>query len=81
MRFPVAVVLCVSLLAFAAVSTGAPHAATTAPQPPASPPAPADTADAAAKHAKLTECLKQAKDRKLVGAAKTAFVKDCTSRP
>ncbi len=88
MRFSVAAVaLCFSLLAFAAVYTAASRAATTAPAPPSPPapsppaPSPADSADAAAKHAKLTACLKDAKVRKLVGAAKTAFVKECTSKP
>ena len=35
--------------------------------------------DAAEKHARRTACLKQAKSKKLVGAQKTAFVKDCMS--
>ena len=33
--------------------------------------------DAAAKHAKRTRCLQQAKAKKLVGAQRTAYVKDC----
>ena len=33
--------------------------------------------DAAARHAKRTECLKQAKARKLVGPARASFVKNC----
>jgi hypothetical protein len=37
--------------------------------------------DAAAKHAKRTACLKNAKAKKLVGAQKTAFVKDCVGPP
>jgi len=36
-----------------------------------------DQSDAAARHAKLTACLKDAKSQKLVGAQKTAFVKEC----
>ncbi len=36
---------------------------------------------AAALHAKRTECLKQAKVKKLVGAQKTAYVKDCLASP
>jgi hypothetical protein len=32
---------------------------------------------AAARHAKRTECLKEAKAKKLVGANKDAYVKDC----
>ena len=37
--------------------------------------------DAAAKHAKRTACLKSAKAKKLVGAQKTAFIKDCIAAP
>jgi len=37
--------------------------------------------DAAAKHAKRTACLKNAKTKKLVGAEKTAFLKDCIAAP
>jgi hypothetical protein len=37
--------------------------------------------DAAARHAKRTACLKQAKTRKLVGAAKTSFIKSCLAAP
>jgi hypothetical protein len=33
--------------------------------------------DAAEKHAKRTACLKDAKTKKLVGAQKTAFLKEC----
>ena len=35
--------------------------------------------DAADKHAKRTACLKDAKTKKLLGAQKTAFLKDCMS--
>jgi hypothetical protein len=45
--------------------------ATAAPDPAAS--------DAAARHAKRTACLKQAKGKKLVGAGKKSFIKDCTA--
>jgi psiF repeat len=37
--------------------------------------------DAAAKHAKRTECLKDAKTKKLVGAEKTSFLKTCIAAP
>ena len=37
--------------------------------------------DAAEKHAKRSACLKDAKAKKLVGARKTAFLKDCMSAP
>jgi hypothetical protein len=51
------------------------------PKAPASPPptAAADSfaAQAAARHAKRTACLKEAKTKKLVGAAKNAYIKDC----
>jgi len=51
---------------------------------PSAPAAPADaggaSADAAAAlHTKRTACLKQAKAKKLVGAQKTAFIKDCVA--
>ncbi len=54
--------------------------------PPASVPAapasvPAADGDAAAKHAKRTACIKSAKAKKLVGAQKTAFIKDCIAAP
>lgn len=39
------------------------------------------TNDAAAKHAKRTACLKDAKTKKLVGAEKSAFLKDCIAAP
>jgi hypothetical protein len=39
------------------------------------------SSDAAAKHAKRTACLKDAKSKKLVGAEKTGFLKDCIAAP
>ncbi len=49
---------------------------------PASPAtAPAADGDAAAKHAKRTACIKTAKTKKLVGAQKTAFIKECMAAP
>jgi hypothetical protein len=54
----------------AASASGAPAAAKPAP-------AAAPSGDAAAKHAKRTECLRDAKAKKLVGAEKTAFLKSC----
>jgi hypothetical protein len=51
--------------------------ATVAP-PSAAAPDPA-ASDAAARHAKRTACLKQAKGKKLVGAGKKSFIKDCTA--
>jgi hypothetical protein len=35
------------------------------------------SSDAAERHAKRTACLKEAKSKKLVGAQKTAYLKDC----
>jgi hypothetical protein len=37
--------------------------------------------DAAARHARRTACLKEAKARKLIGAKKAAFLKDCLAAP
>src|ERR1700679_2315619 len=37
--------------------------------------------DAAARHAKRTACLKEAKAKKLVGAQRAAFIKDCVAKP
>ena len=51
----------------------------TVPASPAS--APAAEGDAAAKHAKRTACIKTAKVKKLVGAQKTAFIKECIAAP
>jgi hypothetical protein len=56
-----------------------PPAPATAPLPAASQKpaaAPIDN-DAPARHAKRTACLKEAKTKKLVGAHRTAYVKDC----
>jgi hypothetical protein len=57
-------------------SAAAPAAASPAATSPA-----ATSGDAAAKHAKRTACLKEAKTKKLVGAAKTSFVKNCVAAP
>ena len=51
------------------------------PAAPAATTASAASGDAAAKHAKRTACLKEAKAKKLVGAAKTSFVKNCVAAP
>jgi hypothetical protein len=55
-----------------------------APAAPATSPAPAAgpmSSDAAAKHAKRTACLKEAKTKKLMGADKTSFLKNCIAAP
>ncbi len=57
--------------------SGASTAAKPAPPAPAAPP----SSDAAAKHAKRTACLKAVKTNKLVGAEKTAFLKNCIAAP
>jgi hypothetical protein len=92
MRFSaVAAAVCLSLLPMAGRFAAAPPvsradvpeaAAPASTVPAAAKPAPAlPSGDAAAKHAKLTECLKDAKARKLVGADKAAFLKNCTATP
>ena len=54
------------------------QAATAPATPAAAAPSPAPAAgDAAAKHVKRTACLKEAKTKKLIGAEKTAFLKNC----
>jgi hypothetical protein len=82
MRFSaMAAGVCLSLLpvggGFADVPGTA--AAASAASPAAKAPAPAG--DAAAKHAKRTQCLRDAKAKKLVGADKTAFLKSCIDTP
>jgi hypothetical protein len=88
-RLIIAAGLCFGLFQAAAGIAATPVAAP--PTLPAASPAaaPAATAsagepaagDAAAKHAKRTACLKDAKSKKLVGAEKNAFVKNCTAAP
>jgi hypothetical protein len=67
----VASALCLSILVFAVQPAASQTPAAS------SPPASASAGDAAAKHAKRTTCLKESKARKLVGAEKTAFLKEC----
>jgi hypothetical protein len=52
----------------------------TAAQKPATAASPIDN-DAPARHARRTACLKDAKAKKLVGARRTAYVKDCMGAP
>ncbi len=70
-------------MASAAVPTTAVQAAPSTPAAPSAPaPAsPGDGSDAAAKHAKRTACLQEARSKKLVGAARTAYVKNCVATP
>ena len=37
--------------------------------------------EAAARHARRTNCLKEAREHKLVGAGKTTFIKSCIDAP
>lgn len=61
-----------------AAAAPATTAAATAPSPATgSSPAPVASDAAAAKHLKRTACLKEAKTKKLIGADKTAFLKNC----
>ena len=71
------------LIAAASAAGGSPDktpapasAPLTAAQKPAAAAAPIDN-EAPARHARRTACLKDAKARKLVGARRTAYVKDC----
>jgi hypothetical protein len=69
--------LCLGLLLLAAL----PATPETPAAPSAAPPATQVANDDAAKHAKRTACLKDAKAKKLVGADKTAFIKNCMNAP
>ncbi len=73
MRLAFTVSLCLSFSVFGILPAAAqtPVASTSMPT----------AVDAAAKHAKRTACLKETKDRKLVGAEKTAFLKSCIDAP
>jgi hypothetical protein len=72
----VASALCLTILVFAVQPAASQTPAAQTPTA-SSPPASASAGDAAAKHAKRTACLKESKARKLVGAEKTAFLKEC----
>ena len=77
-----AMTVCLLLLAGgSATSSSTAQSQPAAPAAPAQPPAASPDNDAAAKHAKRTACLKQARAKKLVGAQRTAYVKDCTATP
>ena len=62
-------------LTMSAASFDVTRLASATPAPPT--PLPASDADAAARHAKRTACLKEARAKKLVGADRTTFVKNC----
>jgi hypothetical protein len=75
--------LCLSILVFAAqpATSQTPAPSSDTPASTAKPASTATAGDAAAKHAKRTACLKETKARKLLGAEKTAFLKDCIDAP
>jgi hypothetical protein len=82
----IALSVCVSPIGLAAAGPSGDVATTPSPKPvpAAAVPAPAvstdaPASDAAARHAKRTACLKQAKAKKLVGADKNSFIKDCVA--
>lgn len=92
MLFPLparAVSLCFMLLpsvvwAVAPAAAARGHSTSTAPAAAPATRAPAaqvtpegSTTDAAARHAKRRACLQQAKSKKLLGAHRAAFIKDC----
>ena len=86
MRFSaMAAAVCLSLLPLGGGFADVPGTAASASAAPPGAKAPATAAapagDAAAKHAKRTECLRDAKAKKLVGAEKTAFLKSCIETP
>jgi psiF repeat len=62
-----------------ALASWRPAAAQSAAPAPVTAEAVGNPSDAAEKHVKRTGCLKDAKSKKLVGAQKTAFLKDCLS--
>ncbi len=82
----IALSVCISPLGLAAAGSSDDVAKTVPPKavpatvaPPSASPPDAPASDAAARHAKRTACLKQAKVKKLVGADKNSFIKDCVA--
>lgn len=69
------------ILGLVAVAVAGGFADAPAAQPSPALPAAAASGDAAANHAKRAACLKDAKTKKLVGAAKTSFLKSCIPAP
>jgi hypothetical protein len=74
-------VILLSIAANLVMGSNGPQASAPASVPASPAPVPAADGDAAAKHAKRTACIKSAKAKKLVGAQKTAFIKDCIAAP
>ena len=82
--FVAAFVLSVACLASGSIAgeSGGDAAASAASAPTANGAGANDTGSSdAARHAKRTECLKQAKAKKLVGEDRTAYVKTCLATP
>jgi hypothetical protein len=76
--------LCLISLVFAVQPATSQTSPPSTAQSPSTAPSPASApvnGDAAAKHAKRTACLRETKARKLVGAEKTAFLKNCIDAP
>ena len=69
----IGLIMCLMPLGMAR-SAPSPAAPSTAPAPTVAP-----DSDAAIRHAKRTACLKDAKAKKLVGAAKNSFIKACAA--
>lgn len=79
-------ILAASCLVVSAASAGlmsladrpaAPPSTSSAPAAPAAPASSAAADAAAARHAKRTACLKNARQKKLVGPKRTNFLKEC----
>ena len=86
LSLPAIALVCVSPLGLAAsgalgdvAKTASPKTVPATAVPPSAPTPDAAASDAAARHAKRTACLKQAKAKKLVGADKNSFIKDCVA--
>jgi len=77
----VAAVMGFGLLPHAGIAADTPAPGPSAAGSPAAGSPAAPPGDAAARHAKRTACLKEAKSKKLVGAEKNAFVKNCAAAP
>jgi hypothetical protein len=80
---PAAGVLCLMSIVGAhpappAAPAANPAAASAASDPPSA--AAASNSGEAARHAKRTACLKEAKTRKMIGAARNAYIKDCIAK-
>ena len=83
-EIPIRIAIVAAAVWIGLLSAAGGFADTPAAPAPSSAPAPAAapmSSDAAAKHAKRTACLKEAKTKKLVGADKTSFLKNCVAAP